>query len=149
MCVKQSQWLALFLMACANTAPLAPPRSYPQDDSVQVAPPPMPGSLVLEARCPSLWLDHPNLFRVCGLVPGEEVVLLGSRAGQGAGPCSSDHGGLCLDVLAPRKLAAAIVDTDNLLMNMSKGLTAEDKADMILAHYQKRLENPGDSSQAN
>lgn len=51
---------------------------------------------------------QPARFAVVGAEPGETIYYLFSLAGSGQGPCFSQLGGLCLDLLAPIQLLTAI-----------------------------------------
>lgn len=50
-------------------------------------------------------------FWVAGAAPGELVSFLFSDAGEGAGPCSPQLGGMCMDILHPATFGAATADT--------------------------------------
>src|SRR5687767_5352035 len=47
---------------------------------------------------------------VSGAAVGETVGLWASRAGTGPGPCPAPLGGLCLDLVAPSFVGAAVAD---------------------------------------
>jgi Fibronectin type III domain len=53
-------------------------------------------------------------FRVAGANPQEIVSFLYSTGGEGAGPCSTQLGGLCVDVIAPQVFGEAMADSTGL-----------------------------------
>jgi len=49
-------------------------------------------------------------FRVRGAMPDETVSFLYSKGGEGEGPCSPRHGGLCVDLIEPWVFGEATAD---------------------------------------
>jgi hypothetical protein len=111
--------LAALLAACDTPEPANALGSDPvfDEDSAdallgQAAPP--VGTLTLDVPDP-LYIGEENTVTLTGLYPGEEVYLLRSRHGLGAGPCFPSLGGECFDIVGPtRFLGAALADADGI-----------------------------------
>lgn len=93
----------LLLAACADDEiiPLSTP-SLPVDAAGPAAPP-----LVLSGVSGALLMGTHWEVEVDGAYFMEEILLLESTGGEGAGPCPTKLGGRCLDVLRPVQIASS------------------------------------------
>jgi hypothetical protein len=95
----------LLLTACAVQPAGEPDLGWLTEDDPFAAPPP-PGGLTLTV--PDLVATQQATFEVQGAYPLDQVRILATSAGLGAGPCPPALGGLCLDVLRPfRQIGSA------------------------------------------
>jgi hypothetical protein len=70
------------------------------------------GALTVAPEAPLAW-GAPTRFLTTGASPGERVVVMGTAAGVGAGPCPGVLGGLCMDIRGPlRMIGSADADID-------------------------------------
>jgi hypothetical protein len=77
-----------------------------EGDPLAAPPPP-----TLQLRVPPLLATQTATFEVRGAAPQDQVRILATAAGTGAGPCPGALGGLCLDLLQPfRQIGAAWTD---------------------------------------
>jgi hypothetical protein len=57
----------------------------------------------------TLWRSRVASFYVANANPGETAYVYATRQGLGAGPCYTEYGGLCLDILGPVRLVGSAV----------------------------------------
>jgi hypothetical protein len=62
----------------------------------------------------ALTQDQEVQFWVAGAAPGELVSFLFSDVGEGAGPCSPQLGGLCMDIVNPMTFGEATADASGI-----------------------------------
>jgi hypothetical protein len=90
-----------------------------------------------ERRIPTLMQEvlrhgQPTQFWVTGARPGEVVSFLFSAIGEGAGPCTAELGGLCVDIVSPTLFGEATADPLGIA-TMSRTMPAETLSGHTLA----------------